>query len=233
MSFLFWNGDILTLQIHFFSFCEHLVASAASCTAWMIMLVTCLKQKQKRNMGDKCIALLSEHSLFPDWPLPFFFQFTCFDTTLPSWCDNSTENLSSATLLQPWGLSWPQQRPAGTVWEKVCRRKHKNSPSPALLPIQAISVFLARNYIIRYLFSTIWQISFKIFLYLTVQGNECHPAVNLCKPAASSFCQATHLFSIAALLWKDFANEWVFNLPFLSLAFFPILLIWVLVKRAF
>lgn len=44
---LFWNGIILTLQIHFFSFCEHLVAPAASCTARVIMLVTCLNKNKK------------------------------------------------------------------------------------------------------------------------------------------------------------------------------------------
>lgn len=44
------NESILTLQVHFFSFREHLVASAASCTARMIMLVTCLK---KYKQGDK------------------------------------------------------------------------------------------------------------------------------------------------------------------------------------
>lgn len=38
------NGYKLTLQIHFFSFCEHFVTSAASCTTRVIMFVPCLKQ---------------------------------------------------------------------------------------------------------------------------------------------------------------------------------------------
>lgn len=50
----------LTLQVHFLSFCEHLVASAASCTAWMVMLVTCLKENRK---GDK--ARTQHHILMP------------------------------------------------------------------------------------------------------------------------------------------------------------------------
>lgn len=36
-----------TLQIHFLSFCEHLITSAASCTAGMVVLISCLR-KQKR-----------------------------------------------------------------------------------------------------------------------------------------------------------------------------------------
>lgn len=71
LVFLVWNGDILTLQVHFFSFREHLVASAASCTAWMIMLVTCLNENKKGKWGTKashCFVstcfLLTDHCHF-------------------------------------------------------------------------------------------------------------------------------------------------------------------------
>lgn len=41
------------------------------------------------------------------------------------------ENVSSATLLQSWGLSCPQRRPAVTAWGKVCKRKD-NTEQPFL-----------------------------------------------------------------------------------------------------
>lgn len=44
-SFLRW-GAHLTLKIHFLSFCEHLIAPAASCTAGVVMFVTCLQEKR-------------------------------------------------------------------------------------------------------------------------------------------------------------------------------------------
>ena len=40
------SPDHLTLKIHFLSFCEHLVASAASCTTRVVMFVTRLQGKR-------------------------------------------------------------------------------------------------------------------------------------------------------------------------------------------
>lgn len=58
------NGG--TLKIHFLSFCEHLVASAASCTAGVIMFVTCLQDLS----GDK---LVTSFTLYPKEPLVVLF----------------------------------------------------------------------------------------------------------------------------------------------------------------
>lgn len=51
-----------TLKIHFLSFCEHLVASAASCTAGVVMFVTCLQD-------FPCDELLAGFTLHPEEPL--------------------------------------------------------------------------------------------------------------------------------------------------------------------
>lgn len=51
-----------TLQIHFFPFCEHLVASAASCAAGMIMFVPCLQDLS-------CDELVTGFALHPKEPL--------------------------------------------------------------------------------------------------------------------------------------------------------------------
>lgn len=39
---------LLTLQIHLLSFCEHLITPAASCTAGMVVLISCLRKEKKR-----------------------------------------------------------------------------------------------------------------------------------------------------------------------------------------
>lgn len=51
----------LTLKIHFLSFGEHLVASAASCTAGVVMFVTCLQEKRE---GLFSLHLVTAPSLF-------------------------------------------------------------------------------------------------------------------------------------------------------------------------
>lgn len=37
------RAGLFTLQIHLFSFCEHLIAPAASRTAGMVVLISCLE----------------------------------------------------------------------------------------------------------------------------------------------------------------------------------------------
>lgn len=41
--------DPLTLQIHLFSFCEHLIAPAASRTAGVIVLISCLENTDRKT----------------------------------------------------------------------------------------------------------------------------------------------------------------------------------------
>lgn len=58
------NGG--TLKIHFLSFCEHLVAPAASCTAGVVMFVTCLQD-------FPCDKLVTGFTFHPKEPLVVLF----------------------------------------------------------------------------------------------------------------------------------------------------------------
>lgn len=40
---------LLTLQIHLLSFCEHLITPAASCTAGVVVLISCLRKVKKKK----------------------------------------------------------------------------------------------------------------------------------------------------------------------------------------
>ena len=41
------EAGVLTLQIHLFSFCEHLIAPAASRTAGVVVLIPCLESTER------------------------------------------------------------------------------------------------------------------------------------------------------------------------------------------
>lgn len=114
--FFFWNGDILTLQIHFFSFCEHLVASAASCTAWMIMLVTCLNKNKKGTWGTNALHCF----------LTFCWLTIALFLLVHLFCYSPALMMSCASLHQPWGPSCPQQGPAVAAWGRE-RRQHRTA----------------------------------------------------------------------------------------------------------